>query len=89
MALGAIRAARGMGWRVPDELSVIGFDDITWAQLNDPPLTTISIPKRQIGSEAVHRLIRLLKEPGIVPTNLTLSVQLIERGSTGQVRQQG
>lgn len=88
MAVGAIRAARSVGWRVPDDLSVIGFDDISWAQLNDPPLTTINIPKRQIGGEAAYRLIRLLKEPGIVPTNLTLSVQLIERGSTGPARQQ-
>jgi len=56
--------------------------------LNDPPLTTIRIPKRQIGSESAYRLLRLLKEPGLVPTNLTLSVQLVERGSTGTARQQ-
>lgn len=82
MALGAIRAARAAGRNVPDDLSVIGFDDIAWAQFNDPPLTTMRIPKRQLGVEAAHRLMLLLKEPDMTPTNLTLAVKLIERAST-------
>ena len=82
MALGAIRAARAIGRTVPGDLSVIGFDDIAWAQLNDPPLTTLQIPKRQLGVEAANRLIILLKEPEAAPTNLTLAVKLIERAST-------
>jgi DNA-binding LacI/PurR family transcriptional regulator len=81
MAIGAIRAARAEGKKVPDELAVVGCDDITWAQLNDPPLTTIHIPKRQMGKEAVTRLIALLNDPELLAAEITLSVHLIARGS--------
>jgi DNA-binding LacI/PurR family transcriptional regulator len=86
MALGAIRAARDMGRLVPDDLSVVGFDDIAWAQLNDPPLTTIHIPKRQMGIEAANRLLALMAHPDLAPTNLEVSVRLIERKSTKPVK---
>jgi DNA-binding LacI/PurR family transcriptional regulator len=81
MALGAIRAARSLGRQVPNDLSVIGFDDITWAALNDPPLTTMQIPKRQIGIEAAYRLLLLLRTPGLAPTRLGLAVQLVDRAT--------
>lgn len=86
MALGAIRAARAMGRAVPADLSVIGFDDITWAALNDPPLTTMRIPKRQIGLEAAYRLLLLLRTPGLAPTRLALAVELVERATTQKRR---
>lgn len=84
MALGAIRAARAAGMRVPEEMSVIGFDNISWATLNDPPLTTLDIPKQQMGAEAARRLIMLLDTDGadIQPTHLTIAVQLIKRGTS-------
>jgi LacI family transcriptional regulator len=82
MALGAIRYAREAGWRVPADLSVVGFDDIAWASLNDPPLTTLSVPKRQMGSEAASRLMRLLAGDDQAPTTLSLEVSLVERAST-------
>jgi DNA-binding LacI/PurR family transcriptional regulator len=82
MALGAIRAARIMGKTVPDDLSVVGFDDITWAQLNDPPLTTLQIPKRQMGAEAASRILNLMEQPDLAPTSLTITGRLIERQST-------
>lgn len=79
MAIGAIRAARAHGRIVPDDLSIVGFDDIAWAQLNDPPLTTVSIPKGQMGKEAVTRLINILDDPDLHPTEITLSVKLVSR----------
>jgi LacI family transcriptional regulator len=82
MAIGAIRAARSVGRNVPDDLSVVGFDDIDWAELNDPPLTTIQIPKLQMGKEAASRLIALIADPELLPTELTISVQLVKRGSS-------
>ncbi|MBI5666543.1 MAG: LacI family DNA-binding transcriptional regulator [Chloroflexi bacterium] len=86
MAIGAIRAAQAQGRVVPDDLSVVGFDDIDWAALNNPPLTTISVPKRQVGQEAVRRLLSLLNEPDTHPVEVVVSVQLIERRSTGPCR---
>jgi LacI family transcriptional regulator len=82
VALGAIRAARTIGRQVPEDLSVIGFDDIELAGLNDPPLTTLRIPKQQMGAEAAARLIMLLKNPSLAPANLTLAVQFIKRASS-------
>ncbi len=81
MAIGAIRAARQANRRVPDDLAVIGFDDIEWAALNDPPLTTIAVAKNQMGREAAHRLITLLQEPASHPVEIIVSVKLIERRS--------
>jgi DNA-binding LacI/PurR family transcriptional regulator len=82
MALGAIRAAKAMGRSVPRDLSVVGFDNIAWAELNDPALTTLDIPKRQLGVEAARRMITLLDDPELAPTQLMISVRLVERAST-------
>jgi DNA-binding LacI/PurR family transcriptional regulator len=82
MAIGAIRAARAGGRRVPDDLSVIGFDDIAWAVHNDPPLTTVRIPRLQMGKEVAHRLLTLLADPDLLPSEIIVPVELIQRGST-------
>lgn len=82
MALGAIRTARREGRVVPDDLSVVGFDNIDWAQLNDPPLTTIDVPTRQLGQEAARRLIRILNDGDASPVEVVVSTQLIVREST-------
>lgn len=82
MAFGAIRAARRHGRRVPDDLSVVGFDNIAWAQLNDPPLTTIDIPKRQLGQEAARCLIRMLSDGDASPVEVVVSTRLVVRQST-------
>jgi LacI family transcriptional regulator len=86
MAIGAIRAAQEMGRRVPDDLSVVGFDNIVWATVNHPSLTTIHIPKQQIGLEGANRLLAMLNTPDLEPTNLMVSVRLIERESTAPVK---
>lgn len=82
MAIGAIRAAQQEGRRVPDHLSVVGFDDITWAELNDPPLTTIRIPRQQIGKEAAHRVLMLLQDPDLLASEIVVPVSLVKRYST-------
>jgi DNA-binding LacI/PurR family transcriptional regulator len=82
MAIGAIRMAEKEGRRVPDSLSVIGFDDIGWAALNSPPLTTVSVPKRQMGKEAANRLLTLLNDSDSAPAEVVVSVQLVQRESS-------
>lgn len=86
MAIGAIRAARAVGKQVPDDLSVIGFDDIPWAELNDPPLTTIHIPRQQIGKEAAHRVLMLLDDADLLASEILVPVTLVERQSTSRRR---
>jgi len=84
MAIGAMRAARELGLRVPDALSVVGFDDLDLAAHVDPPLTTVHQPIRQKGSEAVRLLLAELDATGAHrPEHRRLATRLIVRGSTG------
>lgn len=82
MALGAMRAAAQLGLRVPDDLSVIGFDNIAWGAMNHPTLTTMNIPKVQMGKEAAMRLLAVLEDPELMPSEIVVPVQLVEREST-------
>jgi LacI family repressor for deo operon, udp, cdd, tsx, nupC, and nupG len=86
MAIGAIAAARRHGFRVPDDLSVVGFDDIKFAGHIDPPLTTISQPMREIGEATVRLLLAILRGDEIEPVSVTLPHRLTVRGSTGPPR---
>ena len=61
MAVGAITAVRDAGRRVPDDLAIIGFDDISLAQLVSPPLTTISLFQQKLGSRAVEMILERLQ----------------------------
>ena len=60
MAIGVLHAARQHGLQVPNDLSVIGFDDIRFAQYVDPPLTTIRQPMRELGEATVRLLLNIL-----------------------------
>ena len=81
-AFGAIKAARDLGLRVPDDLSVVGFDDIPEASLVMPPLTTVRQPLKEMGATAVRLLQRLMDEPDTTPRRTVLETELIVRGST-------
>lgn len=83
-AIGALHAAVGRGLRVPDDLSVIGFDDLPAARYTIPQLTTVAQPVREIGQAAVDRLIALMRgEPA--PPAPALPLVLVERGTVGRV----
>ena len=86
MAIGAMRAIRGSGLRVPDDISVVGFDDIDLAAHVDPPLTTVNQPIRRKGEEAVRLLLTVVqRRDHAKPEHLRLETRLIVRGSTGPV----
>jgi len=84
MAIGAIKAIKESGLRVPEDISVCGFDDIEMCELVSPALTTVYHPKYEQGVTAARLLIDLLteKEPSMV-RNFTLKTELIIRGSAG------
>jgi alanine racemase len=88
MAIGAMRAVRDLGLRVPDDVSVVGFDDIDLAPYVDPPLTTVHQPIRQKGEEAVRRLLTIIERTDEdEPQEHRLETRLIVRGSTGPAPQ--
>ncbi len=80
MAIGAIRALRRRGRRVPVDQSVVGFDDVPLATYVDPALTTVSQRTDEMGRWAVERLIG---ENGVAPSSVLLPVDLQVRDSTG------
>jgi DNA-binding LacI/PurR family transcriptional regulator len=84
MAIGAMSAARELGLRIPDDLSVVGFDDIDLAAHVDPPLTTVHQPIRQKGADAVRLLLAEVEQrEANRPEHLRLETRLIVRDSTG------
>jgi alanine racemase len=84
IAIGAMRAARELGLRIPDDLSVVGFDDIDLAAHVDPPLTTVHQPIRQKGADAVRLLLAEVEQrEANRPEHIRLETRLIVRGSTG------
>jgi LacI family repressor for deo operon, udp, cdd, tsx, nupC, and nupG len=86
MAMGVIGAARRRGLRIPDDLSVVGFDDIRFAECIDPPLTTIAQPMREIGEGTVRLLLEILNGSALAPVSVTLPHTLQVRGSTAAPR---
>lgn len=83
MAIGAIQAVKQHGLAVPQNISVAGFDDISFAAFSDPPLTTIAQPAEEFGSTAVNLLIDLLEGRLTKAPKVILPFELIQRASTG------
>jgi LacI family repressor for deo operon, udp, cdd, tsx, nupC, and nupG len=83
MAVGAVIEAKRRGLRVPADLSVVGFDDIEFAEAYDPSITTIRQPRREMGREAMRLLIDLIEGRRPDDTELVLPHELIERKSSG------
>jgi LacI family transcriptional regulator len=82
-AVGALRAAHQRGLRVPEDLSLTGFDDIDLSRGTDPMLTTIRQPLQEMGRIAVSLLTRLLEGHTVDTLHIELATHLIVRGSTG------
>jgi LacI family transcriptional regulator len=85
MAFGVVQAVLDRGLRIPEDLSLIGFDNIGFSAVVHPPLTTIHQPKYEMGSAAVDILLRLARDKGKqMPEHRRLGVELIERQSCKQ-----
>jgi LacI family transcriptional regulator len=83
MAVGVFQAARLYGIRVPDDLSIVGFDDLEEAQIVDPALTTVRQPLAELGRMGASLLIRLIDRQRLEALRVELATKLIVRGSTG------
>ncbi len=81
-ALGVVQAARAAGLRVPEDVGVVGFDDIAFASMVDPPLTTIAQPQYDLGRTAAEILFRQLRDPAAPPEDRFLPHRLVIRRST-------
>jgi LacI family transcriptional regulator len=86
-AIQVLRTASELGLSVPDDLSVVGFDNIPESALVDPPLTTVDQSIQAMGREAVRMLIALIEHPDrpLDARHVTLPTQLVVRRSTAAI----
>lgn len=90
IAIGALKAAQAMSWRVPEDVSIVGMDDIYASAVTSPSLTTIRKPKYEIGENAARILLARMNEddePKLEIQNLRLSCELIIRDSTAPYKE--
>ena len=81
MAVGVYQALYLGGLRVPQDMAVIGYDDIELARYMTPPLTTIHQPKDELGELAIDVLIHRISQPGQKQQRMQLTPELVVRGS--------
>lgn len=86
MAIGAIQEVKRLGLRVPQDLSIVGFDDIQFAQYCDPPLTTIAQPRYEIGRQAMLMILEVLRGKDVRAGSRLLETRLVVRNSVAPPR---
>ncbi|SHM74184.1 LacI family DNA-binding transcriptional regulator [Roseibium suaedae] len=86
VALAAIQALKGRGLSVPEDVSVIGFDDLSIGAHSNPPLTTVRIDRQQLGRKAVRLLLERWSQADTSVERINMGVRLITRQSSGPVR---
>jgi LacI family transcriptional regulator/LacI family repressor for deo operon, udp, cdd, tsx, nupC, and nupG len=83
MTLGALEAIHSSGTKVPDDIALVGFDDMPWATSLQPPLTAVAQPTFEIGSTAAGLLLDRLQDPEIPARHVVLETRLVVRASCG------
>jgi LacI family transcriptional regulator len=86
MALGVLHECRAASVRVPEDVSIVGFDDVAFASISQPALTTVCLPRRELGRLAVEALLETVEHPERRGVERRVPTYLIERGSTGPAR---
>lgn len=89
VAMGLLSGLHERGVRVPEDISVTGFDDIPFARYTTPPLTTAAVPITELGAQAWHSLRALIRHEGAPDSGATFRPQTEVRGSTGPATSQG
>ena len=83
MTLGALNAIHDRERRIPDDIAIVGFDDMPWAISLNPPLTVVAQPMMEIGFRAANMLLERIKQPDLPPRTEILDTKLIVRASCG------
>jgi len=81
IAIGAMKAFQAKGVRIPEDVAIIGFDDVPLAGFMDPPLTTVHVPKRYMGEMAAKRMVEILNDRAQMPVKTEIQTKLVIRGS--------
>lgn len=81
IAIGAINAMKEAGYRIPEDIAVVGFDNLPLCEYLDPPLATVHVPKQFMGEIAAKRLIELIEGKNALPVKIEISASLKKRKS--------
>ena len=87
MALGVLQECRERGLHVPRDISIVGFDDIAFAALSNPPLTTVRLPREELGRKAVEALLASVGDSDRQGVEINIPTHLVLRESTGRARE--
>ena len=87
IAVYAMRIFREMGYRIPEDISIAGFDNIAFLEVFDPPLTSIQVPKHKMGVVAANTLIDKIKEPVEGVVKIEVCTSLVVRGSVRRLEE--
>ncbi|WCK53194.1 LacI family DNA-binding transcriptional regulator [Aneurinibacillus sp. Ricciae_BoGa-3] len=82
MAVGALKACKSKGLRIPEDISIIGFDDVPLCTLVEPELTTVSQPKYELGSQAMKMLLTIIETNNLSQKQIVLPHKLMVRQTT-------
>src|SRR5690606_33373048 len=88
IAVGVVETVRARGLRVPEHLSVVGFDDTSLARMASPPLTTVRQPLREMGAAALRTALRLANGEKLDSHHIELATELVVRASTAPPREE-
>lgn len=86
MAIGVMHYLKDNGYNIPNDVSIVGFDDVEADLMLDPPLTTIRVPKIELGAEALRLMINILKSKNSNAKKILVPVELIIRKSTKSIK---
>lgn len=87
IALGAMKALLEKGYKIPDDISIIGFDDLPFCEISSPRLTSLRVPKQEIGRLAVRKIIDMIKGNDNVHVKIQVCTEFIERDSVRDISQ--
>ena len=89
IAVGAMKALTEAGYAIPQDISIIGFDNMPFCEYSSPALTTIDVPKQYMGETAVERLIQIMEKDRNLPVKIEIGTSLKKRKSVLPGRSRG
>ena len=80
-----MKAMQEAGIKIPEDVSVVGFDDIPFSEINSPRLTTIRVPKHEMGQAGARRIIELIRKPSNAKLKIQICTNFVERDSVKEL----
>ena len=85
IAIGCMQAMKECGYHVPGDISVIGFDDVAYGMVSDPPLSTVHVYKQELGARAVRELLSTEGKDRQAKVKIQVCAEFVERGSVREI----